>query len=314
MKNEITLKPIQFPVNPELHITYQAWLPPQLHCCLEGIDPYGIKAIVVGYEAYFRNHPVGIILATAHTRAHTALIHFLYVDPKNSKHSIESALLQNLTDELAGLGTTLATYTYATNLSSASDIEKAFIEQDWKGPRPFIIDCLFFSKNFNPPWWNKQIDLPMEFEIIPWNTLSGTDKKNLENRYAQGTIPSYVYPFGKDQDIIEPKNSLIMKYEGNIIGWMVTHRLAPDTVRYSALYIEDAFLNSNCWIKLLIEALEVHRKPTPGFEYGKLEINLEQIPKSWLRFVERRLMPYASKITHKNQFWKSISSKTKQFI
>lgn len=292
-------------VSTEERTAYMRLIPEYLYGCLDGIDPYHINAPIIAFGATLENKPIGIVLATAHTKVHTAIIHCLEVQSINALDSIEDDLLKYLTQKLIDLGTKLATFTYATNTKSANILERTFEKQHWKGPDPLIIHCLFKRSEFDPSWWYKKIPLDKDYEVFPWKNLREDEKKNLKHRYEQGRIPNYVYPFGKDQNIIEFTNSLGLRYKGEVVGWMITHRTTPHTIRYSALYLEDDHKRTRYWLKLLIDSLRRHYENSNA-DFGELEINLNQIPKGWLKFIEKRLFPYAKIITHKNQFWKTF--------
>lgn len=260
---------------------------------------------MIAISADFKGQPVGIALATAHTKVHTSHIHLLFVDERYRSEGLEKELLIHLTAELQKLGVTLSTYTYTTQDPYTQLIEKTFHDQHWNGPRPLLIECLFKRKDFNPDWLHKVIELKEGFQEFPWKNLTQAENKKLIYRAEQMSIPSYVAPLERETDKIELGNSLGLRYKEEIIGWMITHRIIPDTIRYSALYLDDAFSHTRYWLKLLIDAIRIHIRSLDA-PYGLLEMNLDQIPKRWLRFVEKRLFPHAYKITYRNQFWKKI--------
>jgi hypothetical protein len=36
---------------------------------------------------------------------------------------------------------------------------------------------------------------------------------------------------------MEPVNSLGLRFDGQIVEWIITHRIAPGTTRYTALFV-----------------------------------------------------------------------------
>lgn len=285
---------------------YSNLIPPFLHSCLEGKDPFELESPVFGIGAEKNGVPIGVILATAHTKAHTAQIHIVTLKSGHYSQAITASLLEKLTNLFLSQGIKLATIQYIKEDPFSSILEQVFIEHQWEGPRPLLIECLFKRENFNPDWWHLEIPMKEGFEISLFKKLSPKDLKDLHHRYQQETIPGFIFPLEREKKIIEYKNSLILRYQGKVIGWMITHRILPSIIRYTALYLEEDYNYTRYWLKLLIEALYIHRQ-IPGADYGLLEINLDQISKPWLKFIERRLFPQASTITHKFIFWKKFS-------
>ncbi len=303
--------PLNFPIRDlELRKEYSQLIPPFFHCCLDGQDPFEIKSELLGFSIHDGNHPVGVIFASFYDKIQTARIHMLAI--KNSpayEEELASRLLQELSRHLIQRGAVLATFSFTREESFSPILEKILLANNWKGPKPLIIKCLFKRVDFDPHWWNQEIKLAEGFEEFLLKDLTLKERKDLTHRYEQMSLPDYVYPFGREEKLIELKNSLGLRYNGKIIGWMVTHRISHDIIRYSALYLEEEFASTRYWLKLLIDALHIHKKMV-DVPYGLLEINLEQISKQWLKFIERKLFPHACKITHTELFWKKFSSHT----
>lgn len=297
--------PLTFPIT-ELREEYARLVPPALQSCLDGKDPFDLKSPVIGAGVLIDGHPVGIALASAHTKTQMGDIHSFVIESSYATRDLAERLLQVLTRLLIDQGVIAASFTYTQEASFSAILENVFSENHWQGPRPHIIECLFISADFEPYWLHKKIEFPKGFEEFFFKDLTSQEKKDLIHRSEQMNIPAYVFPFGKDKDLIEYKSSLGLRYQGRVIGWMVTHRAAPDIIKYSDLYIEDEFLNTGYGLKLLMDAIWIQKKEIPQATYALLEINLEQIPKRWLKFVERRLFPETCKITHKNIFWKNL--------
>lgn len=104
---------------------------------------------------------------------------------------------------------------------------------------------------------------------------------------------------------MEPINSLGLLYQERIVGWLITHRIDTDTIRYSAFYLEPSLRFQGAAIKMLVDSIKLHLKnPT---KWGLLEIPYIQAHPSWIHFFERRLFPYAAKITKLQQAWHTLN-------
>ncbi|BBI17808.1 hypothetical protein [Neochlamydia sp. S13] len=301
--------PLTFPLQEaSLCESYAQLLPSSLHSCLNGLDPFEIQSPVYGIGLVEQEQPVGIILATAHLQIHTAHIHSLNLDKHHANPRLARLLLEEMSRLLASLSTTLATFSYIQESPMASLLEKVFLEQKWQGPRPLIIECLFKRSDFNLQWWqSKNVTLEEGFEELLFKKITHKERQDLMHRQEQMSIPDYIFPLGREKNLIEYENSLALRYKQRIVGWMITHRTAPEVIRYSALYLEDDFSHTGYWLKLLIDALNIH-STMANAHYGLLEINLDQISRSWRKFIERRLFPQTSQISHHHSFWKDFNN------
>ncbi len=303
----MNLTALHFPIeNIQLRDEYAQLIPKIYHSCLEGRDPFGLKSPVIGAGATLDGHGIGVVLATAHTKIHIAYIHCLAIKDPFADENLVFSLLQMITQLLIEKGITFATFIYSPEDAISAILEKIFPQNQWQGPQPFSVECLFNAKEFDPPWWYKNIELEQGVEEFLFKNLTKEEQKNLWHRHEQLSIPAFIFPFGHEKNLIEYKNSLGLRYKGKVVGWMITHRIEPDRIRYSLLYLEKDFAHTRYWLKLLIDSLRIHRNKIPRATYGLLEINLKQISQRWLKFIEKRLFPHALKITHKNVFWKNF--------
>lgn len=301
--------PLEFPLQDSRNRDkYARLLPFNLQSALEGENPFFQDTPLLANALIIDETPVGIVLASFFKHLHLADIHCLVIDTEHASLDLVKSLVEAFIQRLRFQDINTATMTYTKEESLAPLIEKVFQDLHWKGPQSHILECHFISAEFNTSWLYKEIPLEEGFEEFPFKEITPLEEKDLKLRFEQGTIPDYIYPFGKDRNLIEYNCSVGLRYKNQVIGWMVTHRLTPELMRYSALYIEDEFIYTGYWIKLLSDAIKAQQKNIPEATYTVLEINVEQIPSRWLKFVERRLVPKAYKVRHKNIFWKSLNA------
>lgn len=298
--------PLTFPlVDKQLREEYTRIIPKIFLSCLDGQAPFGLKSPVYGVGILQNGHAVGISLATAHIHIHVAYIHCISLENSYANEDLIEKLYHLTIKLLLEQGITFATFVYPKEDSLYSTYEKILHKNDWEGPRPFIIECLFKRDDFNPPWWHANMEIDKDFEEFFFENLTASEEKDIHHRFEQMSLPSYVFPFDYDKNLIEYKNSLGLRYKGRVVGWMITHRTEPNLIRYSNLYLEEDFAHTRYWLKLLIDSLRIHKK-IPSATFGLLELNLNQISPRWLKFIEKKLFPHACKITHKQIFVKKF--------
>lgn len=101
---------------------------------------------------------------------------------------------------------------------------------------------------------------------------------------------------------MEPLNSLGLRYRGRLIGWMVTHRVAADTIRYSTLFVAERFRARARGISLLSAAIQRQIvSPVTNYTFAVAAENA-----AMLRFVQRHLQPYLTGMRESRQSILSI--------
>lgn len=105
-------------------------------------------------------------------------------------------------------------------------------------------------------------------------------------------------PF-REEHLIEPRSSFGLRYQGQIVGWMITHRIAVDTVRYSALFIRPDLQSMGRAIPMLATAIR-HQLEDPQVTKAMFIVLSENAAMG--KFVHCRLSPY---LTGVQQTWKA---------
>ena len=285
--------------------TFMGFAPREFHWCLhQTLQSDEIKGTVLAFGAWKGDRPVGLALGYAEEQPFLGKIFSLWVEESHRQKKVGSALFEALMQTLKGIGCRHLVFTYPAEIPTLTAIEHILKKHSWEGPRVFIKRYKFDGFTFNPDWVNKPYQLQEGFEEFPWHTLKKSEMDKIRHQIAQGHFEPLISPLGHDENIIEPLNSLGLRYKGEVVGWMVTHRIARDTIRYSSLYIQKGYPFRKNWIKLLSDAINLQRQSP--VQWALFEINLQQVDTSWLNFVTQKLAPHAISITQDLQSWFSF--------
>ncbi len=218
----------------------------------------------------------------------------LVVKPNYRKQGIGRQLFAFLQDALIlQRGMHAICFKYVAGKPDAEALERIIASQGWLPPKIHLIRYCFDVYAFDPPWLHHSFPIPSSMNFFSWNDLQPSEKKQIEFMESQGMFLPLVSPFLEEASL-DAHISVGLRHEGKIAGWCITHRIDPSTLRYSALYVDSTLHHVGYGIALLVESIrrlkQVH---TPR---AFCEINLSQVNRSWLRFVDKRLMPYADYI------------------
>lgn len=277
---------------------YEALTLPKFHCCLQMKNPNGATPVtIIAIAATWNDEPVGLILATYYDKLHQAEVHSYFVTEAHRRKTIGTQLFQVLEAEARAKPCSFIFVRYPASESYSPYLEQILKHLDWTQPVKNIIHCNFDANTFSPPWWRRDYSYSSSLTVFPWKELTELDREKILSQIRRAVVHYSVSPF-KEESTIEHLNSLGFRHEGEVVGWMITHRMDPDTIRYSALYIQPKFQMHGDAIKLLCDALWRHK--ASGIRYGLCEVNITMTKSKWINFVERRLMPYASSVTYTN--------------
>ena len=286
----------------ELLELYSPLIPEERYrCCLLGKDPDDIPdTIIIAFAATYKEFPVGLILASYHTILKETNIHSLYVQPEYRQQHISLNLMQHILEEARKRGSLNFTCIYPLNDPYTAAMEKIFASIGWTESRPFMLRCMFNVYLFNTPWIHQDYPFPPDYEEFPWTELTSEDRQELKHMDSQQMIPSSISPF-IEEERIEPINSLGLRYKGKIVGWCITHRIAPNTIRYTSLFILPSLQFRKLAMKLLSDSIRMHTiTPTP---WATFDVPILNVHYSWMHLVKHRLAPYADKVIHFQQAW-----------
>ncbi|MEX1012454.1 MAG: hypothetical protein WD595_04370 [Waddliaceae bacterium] len=212
-------------------------------------------------------------------------------------------LLQEIETVSNQLDLNLILITYSSTHPHLQFLEENLKNHHWKGPRKQKIFCHFDRDEFHPPWYDRVPPPPNDYEEFLWKELKPEERTNLLRLVDQMAIPGDISPFSNEETILYD-NSLGLRYQGEIIGWMVTHLLPSRQVQYSAFYIDKAHRHKAIAPRLLRDSIQL-QKQSP-FKWAVCEVNLLFADESWVRFVEKRLAPYTLRVHYNYQMWKNL--------
>lgn len=244
----------------------------------------------------------GILLAAYNVTLRFAKVEYLFVLENHRNKHVGRKLLATFENEVNP--STILEIIYPGNEPQSPAIEKILKANQWSEGRPHVIRCFFHPATFSAPWINIKSRYPKDCKEFKWKELREKDKKSIDLIAKQGHFPPYLSPF-RDEKLIDLNYSLGLRKNGNVVGWVITHKEDPNTTRFAALYIEHHLRHTGAAIYLLASAIRrLIAMPTP---VAVMDVSLSQTGSSWIKLVEKRLIPYATKVVKLKQAWKKAA-------
>jgi GNAT superfamily N-acetyltransferase len=285
---------------------YKLLTEPAYRCCLDNKSPDEfsfVKIVAIGVEN--QGTPIALSLASVYEGLDYSDLHSLYVFSPFRSQGIGGRLLGETEKALFSSDCHMICANYRKNDPTSSHLEHLFERHHWQKPQLQTIRYFYDAQVFNPPWYQRPPPLPKGYTEFPWHKLKATERNQILKDFHQGHFSSHVSPF-QEEGSIDPNISVGLRYKNQVIGWMICHRIAHDTIRYTAFYVKPEFCFTGYPVRLLVDAMALHQKST--VKWALFEINLHDVHPSWLKFVHKRLAPYSQSIVKINSTWKSIPS------
>ncbi len=250
---------------------------------------------LLGVIAFWQGKPVGLVL-TEKQGAENGLIVCWNVIKSQHGFGLGRKLISQMQQLAKSRGINSLTLSFRWDTSFRQQITKTLHRLDWDSPKKELMLYKFSPEIFMQMAWCQNMRLPTEFEIFTWDTLTKQEKQHILNRQEQ----SDWYPVGLsplfDNPDFESANSVGLRLHGDVVGWMITHRVHADVIEYSSLFVSPELQNMGRGIHLIVEA--VKRQNNLGIERAIFQVQAEN--SAMLSFVERRM---AETITAQTGRW-----------
>jgi GNAT superfamily N-acetyltransferase len=241
---------------------------------------------VVAVGAELLGTPAGLALAEV---GPTARLLSIAVRPSFRGRGIAQALLERIEAELADAGCARIETVFIAGQASTPALEHVLAARGFSVPTPRMLVCRSTIVRLRQAAF---VETPLPKgagDVFAWAELSAGEREAIvEEQRASAFYPEWASPFG-DEARVEPTNSLGLRRGGRVIGWMVTHRILPDTVRYSRLFVRPGTA-SGAGIALVGRAIRLHaERLAPGAPLASMDLAASN--RMMLNFLARRLRP-----------------------
>jgi hypothetical protein len=198
-------------------------------------------------------------------------------------------MLGHLERALAREGCSRVTLSYRSNWSSVPAIERLLENANWPPAVTHSLICKTDRRIEKAPWL-APVTWPDGFEVFPWVGLTPEDGEDMQRRQEEeGWYPEHLTPF-QALERLEPANSLGLRHEGRVVGWLITHRTAPDTVQYTSLFLDRKVRGRGLALPLVVEAIARQETIEKEAPYGLFQVEVEN--QKMMSFLDHFLRPY----------------------
>ena len=286
--------------NPWIGLFYQAFTFPRFRPRLQALKPQGLT---IASAASDSNQPIGLALAEIEPDGKSAEVLSIFVEPDYRRQGIGLALLIRLEQELFSRGCISAELVYTTGQPTTPALERLLQKCNWASPQARMLLCKASLPLMMKAPWLEKATLPSSYTIFPWAEITQDERIAIQQQQEVSPwIPKDLNPF-KHEENFEPLNSLGLRYQGQVVGWIITHRLATDTIRYSCGFVNPDLQKRGVYISLIANAIQIQYKEK--IIKGIWTVPLVHTP--MVHFVKKRMAPYLTSLEETRGSFKLFS-------
>lgn len=221
----------------------------------------------VGVVAMLGRQAVGLSLAAIpeNTPAQAEMLS-LFVYPDLRGHGLATELLADTEAALAAKGVDRVDGTYMTGKESIVALERVLAKRGWDPPVLRTVTVRFTPEEARTtPWYGRNL-VPRGAEIVPWRTVTTEEKKRLFDANAKDPwIAEGLEPWAHEKLGYEPESSLAMRLRGELVGWVINHRVSADTVRFTLSFMRPDLARRAAILALYTASIE--KVDQAGYSY-----------------------------------------------
>lgn len=226
---------------------YRNFTFPLYHANLKALGP-GSPTVAIG--ASEGDTPLGLGLATDNT------ILSIFVKEERRNEGIGTRLLEQLECALAERGCEKAHVSFLSGQPGAPAFARLLEKRMWSAPVAHMLICRSGTNMRHAPWLRFDT-VPPPYTITPWAEVTDEEIREIDRTHAEDPwIPAELVPSIQEKDF-EPINSLALRRDGTIVGWLICHRIEPDTIRYTTSFVRKDIQSMGRVVPLYAQAVRL---------------------------------------------------------
>ena len=233
--------------------------------------------------------PMGLALVQVFPGGELVEVLSIFVASPYRGAGIGTTLLTHLEQELQARGCKQVELVYLSGKTTTPALERVLQKRYWTTPDPRMVLCQGKAETImQAPWMKKYSRLPSEYSIFPWVEITTEERQAIQKQQeTEPWIPDDLIPFLHEENL-EPINSLGLRYQGQVVGWVINHRISPDTILYTCSFMRKDLQKMGRIISLYAEGAK--RQYQANIPNAIWTVPLQH--ESMVKFVKHRFAPY----------------------
>lgn len=203
------------------------------------------------FAAYNETKPIGLSVYTI-LKNNTVELTSIFTEKSHRNKSVARSMIKESSIQLKKDAIKQIKIVYMDDKPYTNTLENMMNEFNFEAeiPRQSIIKLSIESFEAKAKFARKLIGIPEDFSLGLWSDVKENDieKLNQDNEKINW-IPEQLYPLNYIQNNCEQYSTAIY-HKNELIGWMIMHMIAKDTIRFTCSYVKDEYQYLNFIIRV----------------------------------------------------------------
>lgn len=242
--------------------------------------------------AYAGNEAIGLVLAAVPTSTgEVPQVLSLFVVAAHRKQGVATRLILEIEKLMRGGGVSTLEAVYMSGKEGVPAVERILEKRGWPAPAVRTVTLRFTLEEATRTDWYGRLPLrPPDYEIFPWTEVTDADREGLRrSNESSRWIAEGLEPWTHDEHGFDPISSVGLRYRGDIVGWVINHRVSADTVRFTCSFMRKDLGRRGRILPLYTAAIDRLRAAGIG---NCLFVTPVEYP-NMVAFVKNRCAPWA---------------------
>ena len=196
----------------------------------------------VGVVAQSEGAPIGLALAElplgSERSENTPEVLSLFVRPESRNRGVATAILERLERGVRARGFAEVKAVYMGDRPGNAALARVLAKRGWSAPAVRTVTLRFTPRGARKTPWFGRVRLSRQYQIFPWTELTPREREQLQRSQADAPwIPPGLEPWRHDRHSFDPVSSVGLRYRGQVVGWVINHRVSPTTVRFTCSFM-----------------------------------------------------------------------------
>jgi hypothetical protein len=212
-----------------------------------------------------------------------------YLRPERRTPEAADGLLARFETAVRDAGFDSLGFVYTSGGADAEALEALLARRGWSPPETRMVSVRFTLEQAKATPWFRRYRRRGGFEFVRWAEVSAAELAALRaSQEESGWIAEDLAPWKFDQRRLDPASSLAIRLGGEIVGWVLNHRIDDQTVRFTCSFLRRDLSRRGRIVPAYTESIE--RAAAAGYERAILTVPKHH--REMVAFVQRWCAPW----------------------